>query len=196
MVPAAEEIPMIGDPETRNALFLPGAALGLLAILYGFGLGIAFGAAEEALKSRLKASAEAARPTYLARAEREPDPEAAARADAAKVVEKSWTYLQRAHLHAGALGTVALLVTLLLGGLPAWRAARSLASVSLGLGALAYPLFWMLAAFRAPELGSTSAAKDSLQWLAILGSGLCVLGAVLALLLVVGEIARRSRTAA
>ena len=64
---------MIVDTGTRGAPFLPGAALGLLAVLYGFGLGAAFGAAEEPLKAGLKASAEAARPLYLARARAEPD---------------------------------------------------------------------------------------------------------------------------
>jgi hypothetical protein len=187
---------MIVDTGTRGAPILPGAALGLLAILYGFGLGAAFGAAEDSLKARLKASAEAARAVYLARMATEPDPESAARAEAAKVLEKSWIYLQRAHLHAGALGTVALAVSLLLGWLRSARGVSSLASVSLGVGALTYPLFWTFAAFRAPALGSTSAAKESLQWLAIPGSGLCVLGAVLALVLVVREIARRDRTAA
>lgn len=185
---------MAVDTAPRRGPFLPGAAFGLVAVVYGFGLGAAFGAAEEQLKSALKASAEAARATYLARAAKEPDPEAAARAETAKVLEKSWIYLQRAHLHAGALGTIAIAVSLLVGWLPTWRMAGYLASASLGLGALAYPLFWMLAGFRAPGLGSTSAAKASLQWLAIPGSGLCLLGAALALLLVLNEIARRSRT--
>lgn len=182
--------------ETRHGTPLAGAASGLLAILFGFGLGGAFGAAEDTIKARLQASAEAAQGLYLARAAAETDPQAAALAESKKVLDKSWVYLQRAHLHAGALGTVALAVSLLLGRLTAsWRL-KQLASVCLGTGAVLYPLFWMLAAFRAPGLGSTGAAKDSLQWLAIPGSGLCLVGAALALFLVLRELMGGGRNAA
>jgi len=182
--------------ETRSGMPLAGAALGLIAIVFGFGLGGAFGAAEDAIKARLQASAEAAQGLYLAKAAAEADPEAAALAESKKLLEKSWVYLQRAHLHAGALGTVTLAVSLLLGRLTApWRL-KQLASVCLGVGAVLYPLFWMLAAFRAPGLGSTGAAKDSLSWLAIPGSGLCLIGAGLALLLVLRELRGRGAGAA
>ncbi len=177
--------------ETRSGTPLLGAALGLTAIVLGFGLGGAFGAAEDAIKARLKASAERAHAVYLAKAAAEKDPEAAALADSKKILERSWTYLQRAHLHAGALGTVALAASLLLGQLTAAWWLRQLASLCLGVGSVLYPLFWMLAAFRAPGLGSTGAAKDSLSWLALPGAGLCVIGAVLALLLVLRELTGR-----
>jgi hypothetical protein len=42
-----------------------------------------------------------------------------------------------------------------------------------------------MAAFRAPELGGTGAAKESLQWLAVPGAGLSILGAVGTLLSIV-----------
>jgi hypothetical protein len=182
--------------ETRSGTPLAGAALGLIAIVFGFSLGGAFGAAEDAIKARLQASAAAAHGVYLAKAAAEADPEAAALAEGKKVLEKSWVYLQRAHLHAGALGTVALAVSLLLGRLTVAWGLKQLASVCLGVGAVLYPLFWMLAAFRAPRLGSTGAAKDSLSWLAIPGSGLCLIGAVLTLLLVLRELRGRSTGAA
>ncbi len=46
-------------------------------------------------------------------------------------------------------------------------------ALSLGLGALGFPLYWMLAALRAPGMGGTGADKESLQWLAVPSSGLC-----------------------
>lgn len=143
---------------------LPGLLLALLTLLFGFGLGIVFGLNEDAIKSRLSASAQAA-------------PAAVYAGDAAAeraVLDKSWVYMQRAHLHAGSLGAVALALSLLLVGLG--TAPRLAAALSLGLGAggLGYSVYWMLAGFRAPGLGSTGAAKESLKWLAMPSSGLVV----------------------
>ena len=42
----------------------------------------------------------------------------------------------------------------------------------MGLGSLGYSMFWMLAGMRAPGLGSTGAAKESLEWLAVPTSAL------------------------
>lgn len=144
----------------------PGVLLALLAIAFGFGLGGAFGAAEDLLKGQLAASADAVLDSVYA-----------GDADAAKAVTgKSWTYFKRAHLHANALGTAALASILLLAllGTPD-RIARG-SSLLFGLGALVYGVFWLLAGIVAPGMGSTGAAKESLQWLAIPGSGMCVLG--------------------
>ena len=49
----------------------------------------------------------------------------------------------------------------------------------LGIGALGYASFWMFAGLGAPALGSTGAAKDALQWLAIPTSGACIVGLLL-----------------
>ena len=51
-----------------------------------------------------------------------------------------------------------------------------LASIALGLGALGYSSFWLFAGVRAPGLGSTGLAKDSLEWLAVPSAGLCIVG--------------------
>jgi len=82
--------------------------------------------------------------------------------------------MQRAHLHAGSLGVVAVglsLLVVLLGTGP--RVARAI-SLGLGAGGLGYSLYWLLAGFRAPGLGGTGAAKESLAWLAIPSSGVFV----------------------
>ena len=149
-------------PEIRAAL--PGLALAVVTLLLGFALGIVFGLNEEAIKSRFSASAAVVEATVY-----HGDPSAAK-----PVLEKSWSYAQRAHLHAGGLGTtaIALIVTLLLVG-TAPGPTRVL-SFALGIGGLGYSLFWLWAAFRAPGLGSTGAAKESLAWLAMPSSGVFV----------------------
>ena len=154
------------SPDWSIRPILPGLILAVLTLLLGFGLGVVFGLNEDAIKDRLTASAASA-------------PASAYQGDEAKikaVLDKSWVYMQRSHLHAGALGAVAValsLVLLLLGTPPVQ--ARVI-STSLGAGSLGYSGFWLWAGFRAPGLGGTGAAKESLSWLAIPSSGLVVAG--------------------
>lgn len=157
----SERIPPVPGP------IAAGACLSLAAIIFGFGIGGAFGAAEDAIKGRLESSGAAVLETVY-------KGDAAAK-DA--VVKKSWQYLNRAHLHAGALGTASLasIATLILLCPPGLAAQAS--ALAFGAGALLYSGFWMLAGFAAPGLGSTGAAKESLSFIAIPGAGLCLLGA-------------------
>lgn len=149
-----------------------GLVLALLAVVFGFGMGGVFGAFEESVKAHLKAGGEAALATAYG-------------GDAAKlkpVLDKSWVYLQRAHLHGGAIGAVALGLGLLLASLPgAASRARAVAAAASGAGALGYGVYWLLAGLRAPGLGSTGAAKASLEWLAVPSAGLAMLGLLLTL---------------
>ena len=90
---------------------LAGMLLAVLTLLFGFALGIVFGANEDAIKSRLKASAMEVRTSVYH------DDDVALKA----ALAKSWVYVQRAHLHAGGLGTAAvglILVAMVLGALP------------------------------------------------------------------------------
>lgn len=151
---------------TRLNPLLPGFVLALCALLFGFGLGGAFGAAEDNIKGVLEADAAAVVATVY-----EGDQ---AKADA--VVSKSWSYLKRAHMHAGGIGAAALAMLLLLAMLGPPTGATRLTALALGLGAVLYPLFWLLAGFKAPGLGSTGAAKDALEWMAIPGAGAVLLG--------------------
>jgi hypothetical protein len=166
-------LPMSESPRDALRCMRIGILLSLFAILFGFGMGAAFGAAEASLKGSLRKDAEAVLATRYGG-----DP-AAAKA----VVDKAWVYYQRAHLHGGAMGTAALavLVCLALAG-SRGRLAR-LAALGLGLGALCYPIYWLWAGARAPGLGSTAAAKESLEWLAVPSSGAALLGLGLAILL-------------
>ena len=152
------------QPEPLRAA-LPGLAVAVFTVLFGFTMGGLFGLNEEIIKDRLAASASAVTATVY-------QGDAAA---AEPVLVKSWDYMQRAHLHGGAIGTAAIgliVVMLLIGTTP--RTTRVL-SLALGLGALGYSVFWMWAGFLAPGLGSTGAAKESLQWLAMPSAGAVML---------------------
>jgi hypothetical protein len=146
-----------------------GTLLALLTILFGFGLGGVFGAFEDSLKQGLAERAEAVRDTVY-------------QGDAAKmksVLDKSWSYYKRAHMHGGGIGAVALGGILLFAALhrPS-RRARQAVTLALGLGALGYSSFWLLAGRAAPGLGATDAAKESLGWLAGPSAALLLLGLV------------------
>jgi hypothetical protein len=160
---------------------LPGLALALLAVLFGFAMGGVFGLNEDIIKGRLAASAAAVTTTVY-------HGDAAA---AEPVVAKSWEYMQRAHLHGGAIGTAALgmiLVMLLIGTAP--RTVRIL-GLALGAGALGYAVFWLWAGFLAPGLGSTGAAKESLRWLAMPSAGALMLGTAAVSFICLRAMARR-----
>lgn len=145
-----------------------GLVLAILTILFGQGMGIVFGLNEDLIKSRLKDAAAEVQGTIYK------DDLAASKA----VVDKSWSYMHRAHLHAGAMGTTAVALIIVLCIIGASRPITALISVVLGAGGLGYSLFWVWAGFRAPTLGSTGAAKESLDWLAMPSAGGFVLATV------------------
>lgn len=162
-----------------------GLASALLTILFGQGLGIVFGLNEDAIKGRLRDSAAAVQAT-------------AYKGDAAAmkpVLEKSWAYMQRAHLHAGAMGTTAVVLIVLLCLLGAGRGAAAGLGAALGLGGLGYSVYWMWAGFLAPGLGGTSAAKAQLSWLAMPSSGAYVLATVATLVVLLAQAFSREPTA-
>lgn len=158
-----------------------GALLALFTILFGFGFGAAFGAYEDRLKEDLAARAEAVKQEVYGGDEQK----------IASVLEKSWTYYKRAHLHGSGIGVVALGGILLLAALrrPV-RLARAGVGLALGVGGFGYALFWMLAARRAPSLGGTGAAKESLEWLAVPSAGLLLIGLSAVLILTAVELFR------
>jgi hypothetical protein len=168
-------------PGLRPAL--PGLFFAMLTLLFSFGLGIVFGLDEEAIKSRLKSSAAEVRdPVYRG-------DDAAIQA----VLDKSWVYMQRAHLHAGGLGTTAIGLVLLTCWLGTSSGITRGISLGLGAGGLGYSVYWLLAGFRAPALGGTSAAKESLKWLAMPSSGAVLLATAAVAVLVLIAIFRWPR---
>ena len=133
-----------------------GLTLAIITILFGQGMGVVFGVNEDAIKSTLEESARAVKETVYK------NDDIAMKA----VLTKCWSYMQRAHLHAGAMGTTAVTLIILLCLIECSPLKTLLISIGLGAGGLGYSLFWMLAGFRAPVLGSTGIAKESLKWLA------------------------------
>lgn len=152
-----------------------GLTLAILTLLFGQGMGIVFGLNEDLIKARLKADATEVQETIYQ------GDSVASKA----VVDKSWRYMQRAHLHAGGMGTTAVALILVICLVGASRMITALVSLLLGAGGLGYSIFWMWAGFRAPSLGSTGAAKESLKWLAMPSSGAFVL-ATIAVVVVMG----------
>src|SRR5664279_116634 len=152
-----------------------GLALAVLTILFGQGMGIVFGLNEDVIKSRLNASASEVRETVYK------SNDTAIKA----VLDKSWNYIQRAHLHAGGMGTTAVSLIVVLCLLGTSRLVTTTIGVALGAGGFGYSIFWMWAGSRAPALGSTGAAKESLKWLAMPSSGAFVLATVAVLLLLI-----------
>lgn len=150
-----------------------GALLALVTLLYGFGLGAAFGAKEDQIKDHLENNGRAVFSQVYHGDE----------AALEKIVGKSWSYFKRAHLHANGLGTAALAATLLLTLVAGAPAIKALAAGLFGFGALGYSSFWMFAGLKAPGLGSTHAAKEALTWLALPASGACIAGLLLVLYL-------------
>jgi hypothetical protein len=167
--------------------FLVPALVALLAISSGAGFGVAFGAFEDDMKGGLKASADAVI------AERYDNDAAKAKA----VVDKSWVYYKRAHLHVGVLGTQALVVTLLLAFMStvALRLRQAGALLS-AVGGLGYGWFWYLAGRAAPALGGTGAAKESLSWLALPSVAAMTLGLAIAIICVVMSLLAKAPAAA
>lgn len=178
------------NPSTSLTANLRAASLGLvlavLTILYGQGMGIVFGLNEDVIKSRLKASATEVRDSVYK------GNDAAIKA----VLDKSWNYMQRAHLHAGGMGTTAVSLIVVLCLLGTSRRVTVAIGVALGAGGFGYSVFWMWAGFRAPGLGSTGAAKESLNWLAMPSSGAFVLATcAVHLVLLITVIQRRQFSA-
>lgn len=161
-----------------------GLSLAVLTLLFGQGMGIVFGLNEDSIKSRLKADTIDVRESVYR------NDDAAIKA----VLDKSWIYMQRAHLHAGGMGATAVSLIILICLLPS--SARTIIPISLGLGAggLGYSIFWMWAGFRAPALGSTGAAKESLSWLAMPSAGAFVIATLTVLGLVVFTLMNSQRT--
>lgn len=155
-----------------------GVLLSLIAILSGFVLGGVFGGLEDQLKADLASSAAAVVDEVY-----EGDAQAAG-----SVVDRAWSYYERAHLHWGAIGAATLALSILLAGVMGSTRGARLASLAMGLGAVLYPTYWLLAGRRAPALGGTGASKETLQWLAVPSAGLLLLGTAAALVLVAARL--------
>ena len=83
-----------------------------------------------------------------------------------KVIKKSWVYIKRAHFHSQTMGIISIVFSLLVALLKFPPKLQFGISFFSGFGSLGYGFFWLSAALLAPGLGSTGAAKDSVELLA------------------------------
>lgn len=153
-------------PIKLNGCGFFGVLLCVVAIALGFLMGCIFGAAEDKIKVSLESKATAVF-------------EAVYQSDAVKketTVKKSWDYFKRAHMHWGAIGSAGLSCVLVLVLFCKPGFCVNSTSLLIGLGAVIYPLFWLLAGTYAPELGSTGAAKKMFEWVGLPGSIACLSG--------------------
>ncbi len=138
--------------------FLIPVLISLAALCSAAGFGVAFGAFEDDMKGGLNDSAAVVIDSVYG-------------GDAAKakaVIDKSWVYYKRAHLHVGALGAQGLMLTMLLAMLGAASLRmRQVAAMLQAAGGLGYGWFWYVAGHAAPALGGTGAAKEATAWLAL-----------------------------
>ncbi len=79
-------------------------------------------------------------------------------------------------MHGGAIGSAGVAVILSLIVLCRLNLVAQMSALAFGLGAVVYPVFWLVAGFIAPGMGSTGDAKEVLDFLAIPGAGLTLAG--------------------
>jgi hypothetical protein len=150
-----------------------GILLAVLTILFGFFLGAAMGGAEEGIKEYWQALAQPGLSTIY-----QNDPQ-----KITVVINQAWKMLQRAHMHAAAIGTASLILMLVLANIRVKVIYKQVGSLLLGLGGLGYSMSWFLVAFRVPVIGNLHATKDAIHLLAAPSIGMLLLGTAIVLLL-------------
>ena len=79
--------------------------------------------------------------------------------------------MKRAHLHSQTMGVISIVLSLIAAGLRFSPYLQTSISFLSGLGSIGYGLFWFLAGFLAPSMGSTDAAKETVGLLAQISTG-------------------------
>lgn len=143
-----------------------GFALAIFTILLGFVLGAVMGGAETQIKAFWSASAQPGLATIYNN-----DPQ-----KITAIVERSWKMMQRAHMHAAAIGAASLALMYLLASLNVATLYKKWVSMLLGIGTLGYSLSWLYTAFAAPVIGNIPATKASIHILAAGSIGMLLLG--------------------
>ncbi|QPJ63907.1 MAG: hypothetical protein G3M78_00175 [Candidatus Nitrohelix vancouverensis] len=145
-----------------------GVAISLVAILFGIFMGLSFGCCEDMFKDKFKQDAQAALSTVYK----------GDKALADKVASKSWVYMKRAHLHSQTMGVIAIVFSILAAWLKFPRIQQLGISLLGGIGSLGYGVFWLLAGFLAPGMGSTGKAKNTVELIAQASAGSFFIAAV------------------
>ncbi|MBL8760203.1 MAG: hypothetical protein JNL50_02785, partial [Phycisphaerae bacterium] len=147
-----------------------GLVLSIVTTIYGFVGGAVLGLEDGAIRGAL-----AARVPEASRGERD------------ALVDRSWTFLRRSHLHASGMGTAAIalisLVPVIAARQPRWLGAGM--SLGMGAGGAGYAAALIVAAVRTPPLASAALAKESAKLIAIPAAGAYMGGAALLLCLTI-----------
>jgi len=138
-----------------------GVLVAMIAILFGGVMGLSFGCCEDTIKDIFKVDAEDALSEVYQ----------GDQAKAKKVIKKSWVYMKRAHLHSQTMGVISIVFSLLVAWLNFPVFAQLVVSLLSSLGSLGYGVFWLVAGFLAPGMGSTGAAKESVALIAQASGG-------------------------
>mgnify|MGYP005637142167 FL=1 len=138
-----------------------GVLVAMIAILFGGVMGLSFGCCEDTIKGVFKVDAEDALSEVYQ----------GDQAKAEKVIKKSWVYMKRAHLHSQTMGVISIAFSLLVAWLNFPVFAQLVVSLLSSLGSLGYGVFWLVAGFLAPGMGSTGAAKESVALIAQASGG-------------------------
>jgi len=116
-----------------------GLALAMLTLLFGIGMGMAFGVAEDSFKSYVAEGVAAHAELHDGKSE-----------------GKIWRYAQRAHFHAMGIAAVSMgLITLLLFS-PLKAGLKRVTALLIGLGGF-YPLSWLTMFILGPSIGRDAA---------------------------------------
>jgi hypothetical protein len=157
----------------RNVLapVVPGLLVSFFAIVLGTGLGMLFGLYEAPIKESLTAQVHA----HPAVHDQAPE-------NVKRQVSIAWRNIQRAHFHAQGLGALGIGICLVLGF--SWVSApiKRWLALATGLGALLYPICWLMIGLRVGSMGE-EAAHASVDWLAGLSVPLFFGGMLLTLLI-------------
>jgi uncharacterized membrane protein YkgB len=116
-----------------------GLFLVMLTLIFGIGLGVGFGVAEDSIKSYISDG-------VASHADVHDD----------KSNSKIWRYAQRSHFHAAGIAafSIGLVILIMISSLK--RKLKTVSSVLVGLGGL-YPLSWLTMFILAPSIGRDAA---------------------------------------
>jgi hypothetical protein len=117
----------------------PGLFLVMLTLIFGIGMGVYFGVAEDSVKSYISEGVAA-----------HPD------VHDEKSNSKIWRYAQRSHFHATGIAAFSIGLLLLIIHSSRARNQRTITSILVGLGGL-YPMSWFTMFILAPSIGRSAA---------------------------------------
>lgn len=150
-----------------------GLVLCIITILFSFVLGGWMGADENFFKGNFKQTVKVNAVSVYANDKVKMD----------RAEERAWIYVKRSHMHAAGLGPIGLALLAPLPFLIKSSKIKALIAIAYGLGSFGYSLSWIVSGYRIPLLGTTTAAKESIAWLAAPSIALLVLSTTAILIL-------------